>query len=98
MAELLPDHLGTAEMRAGDNQTKLVKTRQRVVTNIVEWVEFFAICVAVLSKIQPQRVPEMLGYLILILKAHTEYTRDWWLGYDRRFCMAAVGNPQLIGW
>ena len=83
MAELLPDHLGTAGMGAGDNQMKAVMSRCRVITNIVEWVECFTIYVAVLSKKQPQRVPEMLGYFILILEAHTEYARDGWLGYDR---------------
>ena len=56
MAELLCDHLGTAGMRAGDDQTKSVKTRRRIVTNIKEWVECFAIYVAVLSKKQPERV------------------------------------------
>ena len=95
MAELLPDRLGTAGMRAGDDQTKSVKTKRRLVTNIVEWVECFAIYIAVLSKKQPQRVPEMLGYLILILEAHTEYAGDGWLGYDRRFRMAAAGNPSI---
>ena len=91
MAELLPDRLGSA----GDDQTKSVKTKRRLVTNIVEWVECFAIYIAVLSKKQPQRVPEMLGYLILILEAHTENAGDGWLGYDRRFRMAAAGNPSI---
>ena len=83
MAELLPDHLGMVGMRAGDDQTKSVKTKRRFVTNITEWVERFAFYIAVFSKKQPQRVPEMLGYLILILEAHTEYAGDGWLGYDR---------------
>ena len=43
MAELLPDRLGSAGMRAGDDQTKSGKTKRRLVTNIVEWVECFAI-------------------------------------------------------
>ena len=76
MKELLPDYLGTAGMRAGDDQTKSVKTRRRVITNIAEWVKCFVIYVAVLSKKQPQRVPEMLVYLIVILEAHTEYAGD----------------------
>ena len=35
----------------------------------------------------------MLGYLILILKVNMEYAGDGWLGYNRRFQMAAAGNP-----
>ena len=50
MAELLPDHLGMVGMSAGDDQTKSVKTRRRLITNIVEWVECFAIYTAMLSK------------------------------------------------
>ena len=42
---------------------------------------------------QSQRVPEMLGYLILILEAQIEYTGDGWLGYDRQFWMVMAGNP-----
>ena len=49
------------------------------------------------SRKQLQRVPEMLGYLILILEAYMEYAGDGWLGYDRRFRMAVAGNP-AINW
>ena len=45
------------------------------------------------SRKQLQRVPKMLGYLILILKVNMEYAGDGWLGYNRRFRMAAAGNP-----
>ena len=37
----------------------------------------------------------MLGYLILILKAHMEHGGDGWIGYDRRFQMTAAGNPSI---
>ena len=95
MAELLPDHLGSAGMTAEEDQTRVPRSRRKAVTNIFEWVECFAIYVAVLSRSRPQRVPEMLGYLILILEAHMEHGGDGWIGYDRRFCMTAAGNPSI---
>ena len=95
MAELLPDRLGSAGMTSGEDQTRVSRSRRKAVTNIFEWVECFAIYVAVLSRSQPQRVPEMLGYLILILEAHMEHGGDGWIGYDRRFRMTAAGNPSI---
>ena len=83
MSKLLPDRLGTAGVAGSEDQQKTPRFRRRAVTNILEWVECFAIYVAVISKTQPQRVPDMLGYLILILEAHMEYAGDGWLGYDR---------------
>ena len=95
MSELLPDRLGTAALAAGEDQSRIPGSRRKVVTNILEWVECFTIYIAVVSRTQPQRVPEMLGYLILILEAHMEYAGDGWLGYDRRFRMAVAGNPSI---
>ena len=95
MAELLPDRLGSVGITVGEDQARVLRPRRKAVTNIFEWVECFAIYVAVLSRSQPQRVPEMLGYLILILEAHMEHAGDGWIGYDRRFRMTAAGNPSV---
>ena len=76
MAELLSDRLGSAGMTAGEDQTRVRRSRRKAVTNIFEWVKCFAIYVAVLRRSWPQRVPEMLGYLILILEAHMEHGGD----------------------
>lgn len=81
-------------MRTGDDQSRVSQSRCKVITNILEWVECFAIYVRSGSKQkQSQRVPEMLGYLILILEAQIEYAGDRWLGYDRRFRMVMAGIP-----
>ena len=89
MAELLPDCLGSAGMTAGEDQTRFPRSRRKTVTNIFEWVKCFAIYVAVLRS-WPQRVPEMLEYLILILEAYMEHGGDGWIGYDRCFRMTAT--------
>ena len=50
MAELLLDHMGTTGMRTSDDQSRVLRSRRKVVTNILEWVECFAIYIAVISR------------------------------------------------
>ena len=59
MAELLPDRLGSAVMTAGEDQTRVPRSRCKAVANIFQWVECFGIYVAVLSRSRPQRVPKI---------------------------------------
>ena len=39
MVELLPDRLGSAGMMAGEDQTRVPRSRHKAVTNIFEWVK-----------------------------------------------------------
>ena len=50
---------------------------------------------AVLSKSQPHRVANLLGYQTLILQAYMEFNGDSWLGYDRTFRLKAVTQENL---
>jgi len=52
MADLIPSYLGFEEIIGS-------KPRQRSVTNISEWLQTFAVYVSVISKKQPQRVPDL---------------------------------------
>ena len=45
---------------------------------------------AVISRKQPSRNPDLLAYENLIIKTHMEYLGDAWLGYDRRFRQCAA--------
>ena len=84
MGDLIPTHLGL------DN-TACSKLR-RSVTNISEWLQAFAVYVSLIVKKQPHRVPDLIGYQILILEASNEYRNDCWLGYDRRFRQQAASR------
>ena len=55
----------------------------------MEWLQSFAVYVSVARK-QPQRVPNLMGYQVLILEASSEYKNDCWMAYDRRFCQDAT--------
>ena len=45
---------------------------------------------AVISRKEPGRIPDLLAYETLIIEAHMEYSGDAWLGYDRRFRQCAA--------
>ena len=50
---------------------------------------------AVVSRRNHQKIPEMLAYLTLIIEAHMQYAGDAWLGYDRRFRHRAAADPGM---
>ena len=87
MSELLCDQLGRAETS--------LNSKRRMVPNILEWIKCFSLYIAVISRKSPQRVPEMVAYLTLIIEAHLEYAGDGWLGYDRRFRLRAAADPSM---
>ena len=95
MAELLPDRLDpTRALFIDESDQQKTHRRRKPVTNILEWAQCFAIYTAVLCRKYPQKLPDMLSYLILIVQTHMEYEGDAWLGYDRRFRQRAASNPQ----
>ena len=53
----------------------------------------FAVYVSVIARKQPQWVPDLMGYQILMLKASNEYKGSSCLAYDRRFRQQAVAHP-----
>ena len=82
MSELLSDHLGVLE---NEDQQKSSKPKRHNVTNILEWARCFALYTSILSRKQPQRIADLLGYQSLIILASMAYEGDSWQGYDRIF-------------
>ena len=72
LGELLPDNLSvtnaTGDIAAAPKASKPVT---RPTLSIIEWVQSF-VYTAILSKSQPHRVADLLGYQTLILQAHQE--------------------------
>ena len=95
MGELLPERLGAASMGSDDEGFKTLKAKHRPVTTILEWAQCFGIYVAVISRTQPKRVPDLLAYQALVIQAQLEYQGDSWLGYDRTFRLRAMSQPDL---
>ena len=96
MAKLLPDKLGFSKTTLNDDQARPSKPRRRTVTNILEWTQCFATYMAVVCKKQPERKPDLLGYMILIIEANMEYDGEAWLGYDRRFRQRAASDQKTV--
>jgi len=72
MGDLVRTHLGFAD-------TAGTKSKLRSVSNISEWLQAFAIYVSIIARKQPERIPDLMGYQILILEASNEYQNNGWL-------------------
>ena len=86
LGDLVPNHLGFEE-------TVGSKSKQHLITNISEWFQAFAMHVPVIARKQLQRVPDLMGYQILMLEASNEYQGNCWLVYDRHFRQQAAFLP-----
>ena len=94
LAELLPDRLGFTAA-SDDDGPKASKSKNKPIASIIEWIQCFGTYTAVLSKSQPHRVADLLGYQTLILQAYMEFRGDRWLGYDRTFRLKAATQKDL---
>ena len=96
MSELLPERLGCPKSGQALEDPSTSKSRKRQVSTILEWIQYFGIYIMVLTRKHPERIPDLLGYQSLIIKAHLEYDGDNWLAYDRRFCLSAAANYNIV--
>ena len=87
MVELLPERLDTA-----DSEDTRLKRKKRSLS-ILEWLQCYAVYVAVVARKQPARLTDLMGYQSLIIEANMEYKNDCWIGYDRRFRQQAASCP-----
>ena len=92
MTELLPDHLGISDIKLSSDKQQ--GSKKKGISSILEWVQCFSIYVSVIALKEPQRIPDLLGYMNLIIEAHQEYSGDAWQGYNRRFRQRAAVTTQ----
>ena len=71
MAELLPEALVSA--RTVNQSTAALVHRKRPVTDILTWVQCFGVYVGILAKQFADSVPELMSYMIAIIKASRDY-------------------------
>lgn len=70
----------------------LLQTR-KLIPDLSVWTQCFALYVAVLAPVQPERVQELMAYQAIIAKASTKYRWPSWIVYDQNFRQEAAGQP-----
>ena len=68
-------------MPCPDEASKANYSKIQLVISIVEWAQCFTYYIVVCKQIQPERIPDLLGYEHLILQAHKKYTGNRWVVY-----------------
>ncbi len=64
---------------------QLSRARRRPIKDINTWIQCFTVYVAVRAKKSPEVVPEMLVYLLTIMRAQKEFEEPAWRLYDVAF-------------
>ena len=85
MSDLLPDTLTSAEYNAGEDHADSRKSKHRRDLSIMEWVQSFAVYLAVVSRTKPHRIADLLGYQQRIIQASYNRQPGCWADYDRQF-------------
>ena len=100
MSELLPEFwvpLGSSQQE-GDppDQPRTPARRRRKVTDIATWVQCFATYVGVLAGMSPEAIPELMAYLVHIVRVSQDFGGLAWVNYDSAFRRqaASTGNRQ----
>ncbi len=99
MAELLQEFWSSlASKEPGTNLAprQSASRHKRAVTDIATWIQCVATYTSVMSTPHPQAVPELLAYLIFILRASQDFGSVVWVTYDAVFRRQAFisGNRQ----
>ena len=91
LGELLPE---SAVGKAEDNTPNplALGRRRRQVTDIHTWIQCFASYVSVMSMRFPEAVPDLLAYMIAIMRASREFSGLAWAQYDAAYRHHAANN------
>ena len=88
MHELLPELWSKAK---DDNKPAARTIAKKRVLDITVWLQCFALYVGVLAPKFPLEVPELMAYMIAIIRATQEFEGPAWAAYDAAFrCQAAA--------
>lgn len=65
------------------------------IQDIHAWIQCFALYVAVRAKQSPKLTPELMAYLVAILRASQEYEGSAWLSYDTAYRRQAAATGYM---
>ncbi len=75
---------------------EVARAKKKVVQDINTWIQCYAIYVAVMASKHPEAVPDMMAYMLVIMRAQQEYEEPAWRLYDQAFRdkAASMGNKK----
>ena len=91
MHELLPEF-----WQEGGKPTDKAKAKRRAL-DLTVWLQCFAVYVGVLAPKFPSEVPELMAYMIAIVRASQEYEGSAWAAYDAAYRRQAAAQGKT-GW
>ena len=92
MYELLPDlWLQADDREAGTHSGKYCR-----VMDVKVWAQCFASYIRVVAVNEPERVADLLGYMINIIRASQDFEGSAWVTYDDTFRRQAANNKEKI--
>jgi len=73
---------------------EVARAKRKPVEDIHTWLQCFGVYVAAMSKQFPEAVPDLMAYMITIMRAQREYEEPAWRLYDTAFRdkAASTGN------
>ena len=82
------------EVNDGPNSQQASSRRTMKVTDIVSWIQCFAIYANIMAGSHSESVPELMAYLIQIVRVSQDFSGLAWVNYDLAFRRqaAATGN------
>ena len=94
MSELLPEFWPQGAEDKEGAQKAGANRRKRPVMELNAWLQCFAVYVGVLSAKHPEAVPELLAYMVAIIRACEDFAGLAWVRYDSAYRRqaAASGN------
>ena len=97
MHDLSPTRLGASEPTLYDLLSQEKAKKQKHINRIDEWVICFNTYISVVALREPQRVPDLLAYSLLVVQASRDYAGTPWRAYDTHFRKQAAAM-KLIKW
>ena len=94
MHELLPEFWH--DQKDGGKTTDKAKSKKRAL-DLTVWLQCFAVYVGVLGPRFPAEVPELMAYMISIVRASQEYEGAAWAAYDTAYRRQAAAQGRT-GW
>eukprot|EP00731_Ephydatia_muelleri_P006555 Em0003g803a len=90
------ERTGCSGAEEGSTNPLGVVRRRRQITDVDTWVQCFAVYIGAMSHKYPEAVPELLAYMILIVRSSREFAELTWARYDTEYRRHAAnsGNRQ----